>query len=100
MKKVTVHVPATSANLGPGFDVLGVALHLFNDVTLSADAKAFGPFRQTPRVTIDIEGEGAATLPRNMTNLVVRSAFKVFDKAKKWPQDLHVRLVNRIPLSR
>ncbi len=99
-KKVTVHIPATSANLGPGFDVLGVALRLYNDVSLSANPKEFGPFRHAPHVVIDIEGEGAATLPRNTSNLVYRAAAKVFDRAKKWPKELHLKLVNRIPLSR
>ena len=37
MKKVTVFAPATSANLGPGFDVLGVALNLYNEVTFEAE---------------------------------------------------------------
>ena len=59
-KKVTVHVPATSANLGPGFDVLGVALRLYNEVSFSADVKSAGPYRQIPLVSIDIEGEGTA----------------------------------------
>src|SRR6185312_14149862 len=99
-KKVTVHIPATSANLGPGFDVLGVALRLYNDVSMSADPKSFGPFRHAPHVVIDIEGEGAATLPRHSSNLVYRAAAKVFDRAKKWPKELHIKLVNRIPLSR
>ena len=39
-------------------------------------------------------------MPRNPSNLVVRAAFKVFEKARKWPKELHVKLVNRIPLSR
>jgi homoserine kinase len=99
-KKVTVHIPATSANLGPGFDVLGIALHLYNEISFSADPKEFGPFRHTPHVVIDIEGEGAATLPRNTTNLVFRAASKVFERAKKWPKELHIKLINRIPLSR
>jgi homoserine kinase len=99
-KKVTVHIPATSANLGPGFDVLGVALRLYNEVSFSADVKSAGPYRQLPLVSVDIEGEGTGLLPRNPSNLVVRAAFKVFEKAKKWPKELHVKLVNRIPLSR
>jgi homoserine kinase len=99
-KKVIVHVPATSANLGPGFDVLGIALHLYNDVIFSADPKAFSSSRHTPALMIEIEGEGTATLPRNSANLVVRAAFKVFEYARKWPKELHVKLINRIPLSR
>jgi len=99
-KKVTVHVPATSANLGPGFDVLGVALHLYNDVILSADPKGFSPSRHTPQLFVEVEGEGTGTLPRNHSNLVVRAAFKVFERTHQWPKELYVKLVNRIPLSR
>ena len=99
-KKVTVHIPATSANLGPGFDVLGVALHLYNEVSLSADPYGLSHSPYTPHLSVDIEGEGAAILPHNQTNLVVRAAYKVFEKARRWPKELHVKLVNRIPLSR
>jgi homoserine kinase len=99
-RKVTVQIPATSANLGPGFDVLGIALRLYNEVSFSADAKGFTPFRHTPNIVIEIEGEGSGTLPRDHSNLVVRAAFKVFERARKWPAELHVKLVNRIPLSR
>jgi len=99
-KKVTVHIPATSANLGPGFDVLGVALHLYNEVSLSADPQGLSHSYRAPQLAVDIEGEGTAVLPRNHTNLVVRAAYKVFEKARRWPKELHAKLVNRIPLSR
>src|SRR5262249_51816923 len=49
---------------------------------------------------IEIEGEGTATLPRNANSLVYRAAAKVFERAKKWPKELYIGLVNRIPLSR
>ena len=99
-KKVTVHVPATSANLGPGFDVLGVALHLYNDVILSVDSIELSSVRHTPQLFVEIEGEGAGALPCDDSNLVVRAACKVFERAHKWPKELRVKLVNRIPLSR
>jgi homoserine kinase len=99
-KTITVKVPATSANLGPGFDVLGVALRLYNEVTLSVDGKGMSAHPQSPRVEVTVEGEGAASLPRDGTNLVARAALKVFDRAKKWPKELQIKLVNRIPLSR
>ncbi len=99
-KKVAVHIPATSANLGPGFDVLGVALALYNEIHLEVDGGGLSSFRQSPPVTVAIEGEGADKLPRDATNLVIRAAFKVFERAKKWPKALRARTVNRIPLSR
>ena len=67
--RVSVRVPATSANLGPGFDALGLALSLYNDiVATSAD-----------RVTVRIEGEGMGRLPTDESNIVaqgVRLAFR------------------------
>jgi len=56
-------VPASTANLGPGFDSLGLALGLYNTVVVEAPAE---------RLEIEIEGEGAGTLPRDATNLVIR----------------------------
>ena len=100
-KKVTVHVPATSANLGPGFDVLGLALALYNEVHLETEEAHFSSFRQSPQVHVTIEGEGAGHLPRDASNLILQAVFKVFEKAKRWPRgSLRVKTVNRIPLSR
>ena len=71
LSSVTVRVPATSANLGPGFDCLGIALQLFNDVTLAtvgADGAPVAAFAVTA------VGEGADSLPLDATNLVARAA--------------------------
>ena len=57
MRSVTVRVPATSANLGPGYDCLGLALGLHNTVTLAL----------APTPGVRIEGEGAGSLPRDAT---------------------------------
>lgn len=100
IKRITVHVPATSANLGPGFDVLGVALHHFNDVTFDTKGQGWSSHRGPFPLAIQVEGQGQETLPRNESNLVIRAAMKVFDQAKRWPKSLQARLVNRIPLSR
>lgn len=98
--KATVHIPATSANLGPGFDVLGVALQLYNDVTMEVGDGGFSSFKQSPHVMIQISGEGAEKLPRDASNLVVKAAYKVFERAKRWPKALTIQMTNRIPLSR
>ena len=100
-KKVSVLVPATSANLGPGFDVLGLALELYNEVHLETDEARFSSIRRSPQTTVTIEGEGANRLPGDGSNLVLQAIFKVFEKAKRWPKgSLRVRTVNRIPLAR
>ena len=56
---IAARVPATSANLGPGFDCFGMALRLFNDVELVAD----GPFG------VEVIGEGAEVLPRDVIEI-------------------------------
>jgi len=97
MKIIRLQVPATSANLGPGFDVLGVALSLFNDVHFSAQGWLSRP---ATALRVSVEGEGAQTLACDASNLVMHAAFHIFKKAQRWPAHLHARLVNRIPLSR
>lgn len=62
MKPFRVRVPATSANIGPGFDCLGVAVGLY----LNVDCQAAGTFG------IDLMGEGSADLPRDARNLLAR----------------------------
>lgn len=83
-------VPASSANLGPGFDVLGVALALHNVAEL---AEADG-------LTVEIEGEGAESLPRDGRNVVVRGARLVYEAAARPFRGLTVRQRNRIPPGR
>ncbi|MDQ0820293.1 homoserine kinase [Arthrobacter sp. V4I6] len=62
---VTVRVPATSANLGPGYDSLGLALSLHD--TLTVETLASGGLE------FELSGEGAATLPRDASHLVVKA---------------------------
>jgi homoserine kinase len=88
--RVQVRVPATSANFGPGFDTLGVALELYNEFELT-EADAVG---------VQIEGEGAGRLPRDGRSLVVRGARLVYEAAGRPFRGLHVRQQNRIPPSR
>jgi len=99
-KKITIHVPATSANLGPGFDVLGIALHWYNDVTFETDQIHPSAHRTPVTLSIEVRGEGFDSLPRDESNLVVRAAYKVFERAHRWPRSLWITLVNRIPLAR
>ncbi len=88
---VRVTVPATSANLGSGFDVLGLALELYNEVEASVAAEGL-------EVTVD--GEGADALPRDGSNLVVSAMDMVFERAGRRPTGLRVGCINRIPLGR
>lgn len=71
-RMVTVRVPATSANMGPGFDALGLALNVYNDLTVRTDVERF---------TITVEGEGAGSLPLTDDNLVIRGLKLAFTEA-------------------
>lgn len=90
LNRVVVRVPTTSANLGPGFDALGLALALFNTVTLERSA-SFG---------ITIEGEGAEQLPRDESNLVFRGVAAAWVSAGQKMPPLHLHCQNAIPLAR
>ena len=88
---VSVRVPATSANLGPGFDALGLALTIQDD--LSARITSGG-------LEIEIEGEGAESAPRDETHLVVRAMRHAFDQLGGQPPGLALSCKNRIPHGR
>ncbi|WP_327041817.1 homoserine kinase [Micromonospora ureilytica] len=88
---VRVRVPATSANLGPGFDALGLALGLYDDV--AAEVASGG-------VRVTVTGQGAAELPDDDRHLVVRAMRAAFDVLGAHPDGLSVECVNRIPQAR
>lgn len=92
MKRVVVSVPASSANLGPGFDTLGLALAWRSRVALAQ--------RDGPGILVEISGEGAATLPRSAENLAARAVQRVFRLARRPLEGLCLRLDNQVPLER
>jgi homoserine kinase len=86
---VKVRVPATVANLGPGFDALGVAVRIHLEIDIE-------PRRDS--VDMLIEGEGAEQLPTDDTNLVIRSMNTFFDYVGRRPPGYAVHVRNPIPL--
>jgi homoserine kinase len=88
---VRVRVPATSANLGPGFDALGLALTLYDEV--EAEVTASG-------LAIEVTGEGAEAAAAGERHLVVRAMRAVFARAGGQPPGLRLRCVNAIPQGR
>lgn len=88
---VTVRTPASSANLGPGFDTLGLALTLYDEVT--AEVTPSG-------LEIAVTGEGADGVPRDDSHLVVRAMHATFDALGKRPSGLRLSCVNAIPHGR
>ncbi|WP_420644675.1 homoserine kinase [Candidatus Leptofilum sp.] len=90
IEQVTVIIPATSANLGPGFDCLGLALALHNRVTFTTVA--------TPGLTIEATGLDAEKVPTDETNLVFQMANCLFERFGKRPSGLHIQQENNIPV--
>ena len=88
---VRVRVPATSANLGPGFDSLGLALSLHDDV--DAWVRPSG-------LSVEISGEGADLAGAGEEHLVVRAMRAAFDVTGGQPPGIGLRCVNRIPHGR
>ncbi|MFJ8829576.1 homoserine kinase [Micromonospora aurantiaca] len=88
---VRVRVPATSANLGPGFDALGLALGRHDDVT--AEVTDGG-------VRVSVTGEGAGELPSDERHLIVTAMRATFDALGAQPAGLALECVNRIPQAR
>lgn len=87
-----VHVPATSANLGPGFDTLGLALGMHDRYIAQILDEAI--------IDVDITGEGAENLPRTDKNLVIKAMYKGFDFLGGKPRGVALRALNVIPHSR
>ena len=90
-RQVTVEVPASSANLGPGFDALGVALGLYDRIT--AETLACG-------LEIEVEGEGSEGVPLDASHLVVKAIEAGLRAGGVGITGLRVRCVNAIPHSR
>lgn len=88
---IRVQVPATTANLGPGFDCLGMALEFYNIVEII-------PISQG--MVIEVSGEGANEIARDEHNLVYQAAQRVFRQVGYSPSGIKLRLSNQIPVAR
>jgi homoserine kinase len=88
---VHVRVPATSANLGPGFDSLGLALGLSDDLMVRITDDG---------ISVDVAGEGADEVQRNAKHLVVRAMQATFALLGGQPRGIELNCANRIPHGR
>ncbi|MEY9215421.1 homoserine kinase [Thermobifida halotolerans] len=89
---VTVRTPATSANLGPGFDALGLALELADEIEVRV--------RDDRGVTVAVEGQGADSLPLDDSHLVVRAMRAAFEAVGQTMPGVDLRCRNAIPHGR
>jgi homoserine kinase len=88
--RLVARVPATVANLGPGFDALALAVDLANEVELDTEAE--------PAVVV--EGEGAGELPEDASNMVFRSMAYLAREAGGSMPPFRLTCRNAIPLER
>lgn len=91
-RSVSVKVPATTANLGPGFDTLGLALSVYDELEVTATA--------TPGARVRVEGVGAGEVPTDESNLVVRAIAHAFAAVGQELPGLELTARNAIPHGR
>ncbi|GAA1824324.1 homoserine kinase [Nesterenkonia flava] len=92
-----LRVPATSANLGPGYDSMGLALALYDEVTVDAAPRAD---QREAAVDVVVSGEGAETLPSDASHLVIAVVERILGAKGYQLPDLRVQAKNVIPHSR
>ena len=87
---IRVRVPATTANLGPGFDCLGMALDLWNEIRVEPG----------PCLDISVQGQGTSELPVDRSNLVYRAMSHLFEESRLEMPSVRLQCHNEIPLKR
>lgn len=89
---VKVRVPGTTANCGPGFDAVGIACTIYNELELILSKEG--------SLVIEIEGEGKGIIPTDDGNIVYQVIERVLAKVGEKYQGIHIKMNNQIPLSR
>ncbi len=95
ISSVTVTVPATTANLGPGFDCLGAALNLYNQFKFTL----LDEFASNP-VEIMVKGKEADKVGTDTSNLVYQSFLKLYQYLNKQPPAIKIDIFMEVPLAR
>lgn len=93
-KSINIRIPGTSANCGPGFDSLGVACTVYDELSLT--------LVNEERLEITVEGEGAELIPTDERNMVWRSVQTLLRRARadrEFPGAV-IKMTNHIPISR
>jgi homoserine kinase len=90
-KMTKVKIPATTANLGPGFDSFALALSLYNEITVE---------EKGDYLRIEVEGPYKRSLPLGKKNLVYKGIIAVFEACNRSVEGLLIRIISNIPVSR
>jgi len=89
---VKVCVPGTTANCGPGFDAVGMACTIYNELQLTLSEQS--------DLVIDVQGEGKDIIPNDERNIVWQAIEKVLRRTGKRFKGAHIQMNNQIPLAR
>lgn len=93
-KTITIRVPATSANCGPGFDSLGLAVSMYNEFTYTISDEVL-------KFELEVEGEGTGYLKASGRNLAYASFLDVWNQVKEHQRvGIKIHMKNNIPLAR
>lgn len=92
-QQVTVRVPGSSGNVGPGFDTLGLALGLYDTLTVTTGDAGTGN-------SVDVTGEGADQIPADDTHLIIQVMKQVWRRAGWTAGGFRLRADNAIPHGR
>ena len=87
---IRIRVPATTANMGPGFDCLGMALEIWNEVSVELGNET----------SVSVKGRASEGLPADTSNLVYRAVQRVFELGSMEVPPLRLECHNDIPLER
>ncbi len=89
---IKIRVPGSTANCGPGFDVMGIACSIYNELEFK--------LLKDNTVNIDVYGDGAANIPCDERNMVWKCVKLLLDKAKTEYNGAYIKMTNNVPLSR
>lgn len=103
METFTIRTPCSSANIGPGFDVIGLALSIYLELKVTIDRSKKSTEPLNCRITYEGQGEGSDDVPLDpAANLITRVALYVLrcHDQRAFPSETHVHIMNPIPLGR
>ncbi len=97
--KVSVKVPATAANIGPGFDCMGLALPIYNTITVEESVSP-GSGVEINVVSEDLEDLSYEEIPQDKSNIIYRAIEVLYNSVGQTPDDLKITVSTNIPLTR
>lgn len=89
---IKIRVPGTTANCGPGFDTVGIACTIYNDLELTLSEEC--------GISLNVTGEGAGFIPSDESNVVVKAIKMILNKTGYKADGIKLSMINNIPLAR